>query len=1022
LWEAEGFPGSNKNLQYDYDWGTVVDDPYASGGKAIRFIGPGTPGLIQWGPSYEQERGAPPIEYTAEFRLKYVLFTPRGAMGGNPGDSLCRIMVVNGGAILNSMKLSRNNFTGAFQTFTLGNYTVPEGNRIEFKIYWFGKSGAFSIDYVKAYDYYGHYLIDLKSADQRIMDYVSQPWVHTPLPDGDTVVYRWYLRDEPSLIDQYRPLAYIDSLLREVSPEREGFQFFCGTWEDTNLVHEYLLRANPRDYAIDIYPTGWCPLCTTFSGPDYQQVWDVYCNFLNRAKTSVVSLDKDLWVAVQAHTVANKVACADTDTCLFQVIEYQGECYCCPENNLKRDPTPNEVRLQTFLALCCGADAIMYYHFPFTRPDGSLHTGLYDAINDSTTCRFREIRDFTGTRARVLGQTIKQLQWQGACSDDSVGSFTLRDGEPSYIDSIRSDNPADEPHWVEVGFFSADSGQYTDYFMLVNRECLGSEAADYDISFTNERGLYCRRAMYTDSIIAMINGSGDQFMVHLEPGEGKLFRLEPRLFSSRVIQVPQDSSCIQCAINGAQDGDTVLVAPGTYMERINFRGKRIVVASYYILLGEQQYISYTRINADHFPLSDSASVVTFKSGEDSNSVLAGFTLLGGSGTMTRDKGGIRCGGGVFCLNSSPTIRNNIIQGNEAINSSPFGCGGGIYCEDYRKTPTISSNLIRSNTSNYGGGIYCSGSSAKIVNNLIIGNSALYVSKDTTLDDGGYGGGIECDNRSRLIIVNNTLDSNYAYIYGGGIDVRGSSFVQVANNIISRSLLGDGIYVYSSNDTAYISYCDFWGNFEDDIDGIVVLGLGDTTWGWNRNETPCDSFYNIFRNPYFVEGYHLADSSACIDAGDNNAPTLPPTDFDGNPRVADGDTNGSFFVDMGAYEYQTGGYGGFAKIVGGDRKDTETRSSSVVPDKFSLLQNYPNPFNPATVVKFEIVQPAKVSLKIYNILGRLVRVLVDEEKVAGTYTTYWDGNDQNGQPVSSGIYFYKLDAGDFTEVKKMVLIK
>jgi serine protease AprX len=96
--------------------------------------------------------------------------------------------------------------------------------------------------------------------------------------------------------------------------------------------------------------------------------------------------------------------------------------------------------------------------------------------------------------------------------------------------------------------------------------------------------------------------------------------------------------------------------------------------------------------------------------------------------------------------------------------------------------------------------------------------------------------------------------------------------------------------------------------------------------------------------------------------------------------------------------------------------------SIPPNCFVLYQNYPNPFNPATVVEFNIAQPAKVSLKIYNIMGQLVRVLVDEEKEEGAYTIYWDGNDRNGQPVSSGIYFYKLEAGDFTEVKKMVLIK
>jgi serine protease AprX len=120
--------------------------------------------------------------------------------------------------------------------------------------------------------------------------------------------------------------------------------------------------------------------------------------------------------------------------------------------------------------------------------------------------------------------------------------------------------------------------------------------------------------------------------------------------------------------------------------------------------------------------------------------------------------------------------------------------------------------------------------------------------------------------------------------------------------------------------------------------------------------------------------------------------------------------------------------------------------SSTPDHFTLYQNYPNPFNPTTKIQFRVESlefrepsrtaqekavdgswfmvhsPLHTTLKIYNIVGQLVKVLVDEEKVAGTYTAYWDGKDQKGQPVSSGIYFYKLDSGDFTEVKKMVLIK
>lgn len=226
LWKAEGLDSSYYRLDYE-EWGTLVNDPYAFGGKAMKFSGPGETGIIQWGPRYYQEpvySGTDSIRYTAEFRLKYVLFKPRGAMGGNPPDSVCRIMVVDRGAILSSMKLSRNNFTGAYQTFKLENYTVPGGNRIEFQIRWFGRPGDFYVDYVKVYDGNGRDLIDLRLADQSIINYVSQTWTKTVNVDGDTVIYRWYMRDQPHSVDCFAPYAYIDNLLREVSPERVGIQ------------------------------------------------------------------------------------------------------------------------------------------------------------------------------------------------------------------------------------------------------------------------------------------------------------------------------------------------------------------------------------------------------------------------------------------------------------------------------------------------------------------------------------------------------------------------------------------------------------------------------------------------------------------------------------------------------------------------------------------------------------------------------------------------------------------------------
>jgi hypothetical protein len=188
------------------------------------------------------------------------------------------------------------------------------------------------------------------------------------------------------------------------------------------------------------------------------------------------------------------------------------------------------------MALSYDAKAILHWNYEhFLMPDSLLTIGLYDARHDTTTAKWREIRDFIGPRMKVLGPIYAPLEWQGACLDDVVNSFVLRNGQPSYIDSIRSHNPADEPHWVQVGFFENQAGD-TSYFMLVNRECLETEGANYDVFVTKTGGPYQIRDMYTDSVVDYVDGTGDGFTIYLEPGEGKLLRLEyhPPLFKPPV--------------------------------------------------------------------------------------------------------------------------------------------------------------------------------------------------------------------------------------------------------------------------------------------------------------------------------------------------------------------------------------------------------------------------------------------------------------------------------------------------------
>ncbi|MFC1890089.1 MopE-related protein, partial [Thermodesulfobacteriota bacterium] len=272
-------------------------------------------------------------------------------------------------------------------------------------------------------------------------------------------------------------------------------------------------------------------------------------------------------------------------------------------------------------------------------------------------------------------------------------------------------------------------------------------------------------------------------------------------------------------INAAVDGDLVLVAPGTYMENIDFLGKAIVIRS----------------DVDGEPLSEdiapattiidgnqSGSVVTFDGGETEDTVINGFTISNGD---DYDGGGIYCssssptitdctisgnsvserGGGISCFNSSPTITNCTISGNSVSER-----GGGISC--LSSSPMITNCTISSNTANdYGGGIYCAASSSPVITNCTIsGNSVsgygggIYCHGDgeptitnrTIMDNKTVGGRIYYHRDSEPTIENCTISDNTAS-YGGGISCsRSSPTIRNCAIMYNTATLGGGIYCYS----------------------------------------------------------------------------------------------------------------------------------------------------------------------------------------------------------------------------------
>jgi parallel beta-helix repeat protein len=330
------------------------------------------------------------------------------------------------------------------------------------------------------------------------------------------------------------------------------------------------------------------------------------------------------------------------------------------------------------------------------------------------------------------------------------------------------------------------------------------------------------------------------------------------VLQATTIHVPADSTTIQAGINGAVDGDTVLVADGTYTgdgnRGIDFMGKAIVVMSEN---GAESCVIDCEGEGRGF---------SFYNEEDSGSILQGFTITQGWGGQMG--GGIFCSGssptisdntitnngatlmgaGIYCIASSPTITGNTISGN----TSSEGHGGGIFCE-YDCYPTITGNTITGNTAVWvGGGFCCFSSSPTITGNTFSGNTA-----------GDAGGGIFFRYYSTPTITGNTFTGNTAGNAGGGIFCHSSSMI-ITNTIFwdndaqEGKELWIGVTEYPSIVT--ISYSDVEGGL-----AAVYIALG-CTLNWLDGMIDGD--------PVFVlpdkKDYRLLWDSPCMDTGD---PTL-----------------------------------------------------------------------------------------------------------------------------------------------------
>ena len=134
-------------------------------------------------------------------------------------------------------------------------------------------------------------------------------------------------------------------------------------------------------------------------------------------------------------------------------------------------------------------------------------------------------------------------------------------------------------------------------------------------------------------------------------------------------------------------------------------------------------------------------------------------------------------------------------------------------------------------------------------------------------------------------------------------------------------------------------------------------------------------------------------------------------------------DGAYYIttEFGGFQSSDDPYSGINRISNLPVSVDEFNNANI-PEKYTLSQNYPNPFNPVTTIKYQLPFTSDVKLLIYNLLGQEVFRLERFSQQAGEYLVRWDGRNMQGSELSSGIYFYRLQAGDFIQTKKMVLLK
>jgi len=368
---------------------------------------------------------------------------------------------------------------------------------------------------------------------------------------------------------------------------------------------------------------------------------------------------------------------------------------------------------------------------------------------------------------------------------------------------------------------------------------------------------------------------------------------------------------------------------------------------------------------------------------------------------------------IYCSNDSVTISNNYFSNNSS----------SIYCES-NSYPGISGNNFYAS-----GGcvIYCaSGSKPVIENNEFFSSNVYCLSSQPVLKRNKFLGQTSQAGQQYWLLT--LYDNSNAYLEGnlfrnnyGAILIESSSVCTSYNNLIynctNTYLFTDRASGHIYNNTIYPENFGIWSERNSTVyivNSIVwkygsygfALKSFDSSKIYSSYNILSDQFEgenNLYKDPLFVNplktDFHLLSGSPGIDSGTLNIAglNLPLTDFDSKDRFNNGR------IDIGCYEHA---------II-----NSIPKISQELPSVYFLEQNYPNPFNPNTTINYSVAKSGLVTIKVYDILGREVTTLVNENKLTGNYSVQF-----NAAKITSGVYFYRMESGSFVQTKKLVVLK